>query len=353
MRFYRGACFAGTMILGAALLVTGGCGYKNLPVPPESVVPEAIEDLRYSFTDDGVRLTWTYPVETIKGTNIAAITAFDLYRAEIDVDDYCATCPVPYGEPLELPGGVTTENGQRRTAEFDSGLMRSGYKYFFKVQAKNNWWASSGDSNIVTFVWHLQPAAPEGVVATTDDAMVKLSWQPVTTLQDGSEAGAKVMYQLFRSESGAELEPYGEPGSAVSYTDTKVANGQKYRYQVQSLLQVAGDYVKGPRSEGVTATPYDRVPPAVPKAVNAIQTAAGVKVIWEGSREDDLAGYNIYRRAKNDKTFKKIGMVKAPYTIFEDAGVSDGSRYVYAVTSIDTSEPPNESTKSKEASVRR
>ena len=37
----------GVLFLSASFLLAGGCGFKNKPVPPESVVPLAIEDLRY------------------------------------------------------------------------------------------------------------------------------------------------------------------------------------------------------------------------------------------------------------------------------------------------------------------
>ena len=56
--------------MGASLLVVGGCGYKDHPVPPATVVPEAIADLRYETDEKGVTLTWSYPMETIRGTEI-------------------------------------------------------------------------------------------------------------------------------------------------------------------------------------------------------------------------------------------------------------------------------------------
>ena len=36
----------------------------------------------------GVRLSWSYPVKTIKGTDIVDISSFDLYRAVIPLSDY-------------------------------------------------------------------------------------------------------------------------------------------------------------------------------------------------------------------------------------------------------------------------
>ena len=61
MKIGYGARVAGSVFLSVMFLSFGGCGYKNDPVPPASVVPKAIEDLRYSIDESGVSLTWSYP----------------------------------------------------------------------------------------------------------------------------------------------------------------------------------------------------------------------------------------------------------------------------------------------------
>lgn len=353
MRSMRGVYFAGTVILGTTFLLAGGCGYKNLPVPPESVVPKAIEDLRYSVEDKGVQLTWTYPVETIQGDDIIALSTFDLYMAEVAVEDYCPTCPIPFGEPIEVPGGMTLVEGQRRTAEYNTAMLRSGHKYFFKVSARTNWWAAGADSNIITFVWHEPAAAPKGLKAAADDSSVALSWQPVTTLKDGTTPDAPIKYQVLRGVGAGGFEKLGKPLTTTSFVDSEVTNGTEYRYQVQSILTLGDDTVGGGLTEEIAATPYDRTAPAVPTGVNVIQTSGGVKVIWEGSREEDLAGYRVYRKAKGQKDFKLLGTVEAPYTIYEDTTAGDGAGYRYVVSAIDNAVPPNESKKSKEAATRR
>ena len=73
----------GVFFLGASILLAGGCGFKNKPVPPDSVVPLAIDDLRYTVNDKGVQLSWSYPVKTIKGSTLDDISSFELFRAEV------------------------------------------------------------------------------------------------------------------------------------------------------------------------------------------------------------------------------------------------------------------------------
>jgi fibronectin type 3 domain-containing protein len=340
------------MVLGAALLVSGGCGYKNLPVPPESVVPKAIEDLRYTLQDDGVRMTWSYPLETIQGSDITEVASFDLLRAEIPLDDYCPTCPVPFTEPIQVDGGVCVVDGKRRTATYDYGLLRTGHKYFFKVQARKDWWASSADSNIITFVWNERLPAPSGLSVTAKDSSVQLRWQPVAGYDDGRPVEEGVQYQVLRQVGSGAFAKLGEPTSATAYVDGAVKNGQKYSYQVQSVMLFGTDLVDGGKSEAFSVTPVDTTPPPVPSGVMAVRTGSGIRVIWDGSMDADITGYRIYRRTAAGSAFSLIGKVNSPSTTFVDSSAAEDVRYYYTVTAVDNSNPANESGKSKEATLR-
>ncbi|MDJ0624566.1 MAG: hypothetical protein QNJ17_16500, partial [Desulfocapsaceae bacterium] len=172
-------------LLAAAVLVSlAGCGYKTDPVPPQSVVPEAINDLRYILDEKGARLTWSYPLETIEGQGLTAIDSFELFRAEMPLKDFCSTCPIPFGDPIRIEGEEIPKD-ERKTEEYVSGLLRSGNKYFFKVRSRTSWWAASGDSNVVSFVYHTPAAAPDNVAVSIGDRRVKLRWSPVEELIDG------------------------------------------------------------------------------------------------------------------------------------------------------------------------
>ena len=352
MKFGYGLKIAGSICLLTIIVGTSGCGYKSDPVPPQSVVPVPIEDLRYSIDDSGVRLTWSYPIKTIKGTDIVDVSAFDIYRAVVPLDNYCKTCPIPFGEPVEVPGGVTSETGKRRMAEYRTSLLRSGHKYFFKVRSKTSWWADSGDSNIVSFVWHKPTTAPEMVSAVADDSKIELKWDAVTTLIDNSPVDGKVSYQVMRSEGGKGFSPVGDPVTDTRFVDRKVVNGRKYFYKVQSQLVYKGHIVDGGMSEIVNATPVDKTPPPPPTGLRAVQTGAGIKIFWDPAEDSHVAGFRIYRRAKNEKTPKLIGEVKSIYTLFEDKDAPDNIRVYYSITAIDKADPPNESDYSREATIR-
>lgn len=348
----RGATrYTAAMLLAGGLLVTAGCGYKDMPVPPEEVVPLGIEDLRYTLEGNSAQLRWSYPMETIKGTDIQSIDSFDLYRAEIAPEEYCPSCPIPFGKPVSLPGGIPIVDGKRRVAEYESGMLRTGYTYFYKVKARTSWWAASPDSNIVTFLYHQSTAAPQELKTVAGDSLVRLSWQPVNTLADGSPTEGEVVYQVLREVEG-KFVAVSDYVVTNSFVDRNVENDTQYRYQVQPLLQVTDQWVAGAVTDPVTVTPRDLTPPAPPQGVYALEAAGSIKIIWDSSLEEDLAGYRVYRRERGSKESILLGTVEDLSTIFEDTSARENRRYYYSVTAIDNGTPPNESKKSKEVTTR-
>lgn len=330
-----------------------GCGVKTNPVPPQQVVPRPISDLRYSLNEKGLVLQWSYPDRTMGGGKLGEVVSFEVFRAVVAEDSYCPTCPVPYGEPLLVPGGILPDKG-RREASYESSLLRPGHRYFFKVRSRTGWWSASPDSNVVSFVWQIPPQAPEGLSAEARDGAVVLRWQPVAVLIDGSPAPAGIAYQVSRSRGGSGFEAVGDPVTALEYSDSGLENGKKYFYRVQAILGQEGSTVSGGSTAELAVTPVDRTPPAMPRQVTAVRVAEGVRVFWQAPSDNDLAGYRIYRRAEGEARATLVGEVNVPYTLFVDARVpARGDEWAYAVTAVDGAQPANESKASAEVKVQR
>ncbi len=342
---------AGAILLTGTLFLAGGCGYKTDPVPPDSIVPQAIEDLRYSVSEKGVTLTWTFPKETIKGTDLTDISTFDVYRAVVPLNDYCPTCPIPFSEAIQIAGGVVDPE-ESRQGTYETALLRSGHKYFFKVNARTSWWAASADSNIISFVWHIPAKGPEGLTAKAADSSAAISWPPVTKLMDGQDVAYPMMYQVQRSRDNAGFKNIGAATAETKFVDSALNNGETYYYKVQSILMVGDNAVSGGLSDAVSITAIDQTPPGPPTGITVVQTATGNKIFWDKSREADVKGYRVYRRSGAEKVSKQIGDVSGVYSIFEDTDASAGGSYYYSVTAYDQAEKPNESDKSQEASIR-
>ena len=343
--------FAGVLVLAGTLFLVGGCGFKTRPVPPDTVVPKAIEDLRYSVSDTGVTLNWTFPRETIKGTDLTDITVFDVHRAVVPLADFCPTCPIPFNEAVQVPGGLVDPENNRR-ASYETSILRPGHKYFFKVNARTSWWAASADSNIVSFVWYVPAMAPENVMAKAADTSATISWARVNTLTDGKSAEFPLTYQVLRSKDNTTFSAIGSATGKTEFTDNSLVNGVTYSYKIQSILNVEGNAVKGGLSESVSVTPIDLTPPSAPTGVTAVKTSKGIKIFWEKSRDVDVKGYKVYRRGAEASAPKLIGEVEAVVNIFEDVHVPANSSVYYSVTAFDQMDTPNESVKSREAAIR-
>lgn len=344
----RWAKTALAVTLGAMLSVSG-CGYKDDPVPPQHVLPQAINDLRVDLDDQGATLSWAYPRKTVTGGDIEEIDSFELYRAEIPVASYCPTCPVPYSSIIKVPGGMVVP-GSGKTAVYELHDLRPGNLYILKVRSQSGWWQHSQDSNEVSFLWQTPPKTPAGLSCQSGDGRNLLQWQAVSELKDGGRSEVAIRYQLYRGVDGGAMEKLAEPLNATSYTDTAVENGRTYAYQVRSVSTYAQGSVNSGLSESVQATPMDTTPPPVPTGLAALRTEIGVKVYWDAVESEDLAGYRIYRRQPGQAAPVLVGEVNLPHSLLIDSKAPDGA-LLYSVSSIDTRSPANESVRSAEVAA--
>lgn len=87
--------------------------------------------------------------------------------------------------------------------------------------------------------------------------------------------------------------------------------------------------------EGITDSPDDNLPPAVPSGVrifSAHDGAAGIE--WDKDPASNIKGYNIYRSVNTSGSLKKIKVVNEPYCI--DFPLEYDSTYYYSVTAVNS-----------------
>ena len=92
------------------------------------------------------------------------------------------------------------------------------------------------------------PATPSGLVASSNDGAVRLSW-------DAAEDAAT--YRVYRSASpgsGASRPSLAKGLSSLSYTDASVENGTTYYYRVTAVSETG---VESEASEAVKGTPLE------------------------------------------------------------------------------------------------
>jgi hypothetical protein len=239
-------------VLFSLLAGLSGCGYKTLPVAPQAMVPKPITDLSYELTSNGAVLHWTYPDRTTSDNKIAELDSFQLYRAEMPADAYCDTCPIPFGQPITLPGGLLPDKGHRQ-GSYDDTPLQPGNMYFFKLRSRSGWLAESADSNVITFRWEKPTAAkkkeappashvavadrtpppmPTNVQAARTASAVKIFWDAG---KDKEIAGHKV----YRRVGDAKPELIDEVKAPYNIFEDKnpPPKGSKVFYSVSSVDQ--------------------------------------------------------------------------------------------------------------------
>jgi len=184
----------------------------------------------------------------------------------------------------------------------------------------------------------LSLAVPKGLEARANDSSIQLSWTPVTTRMDGSHYEGFVGYNLYRGTEKSrydELPLNREPLRTNSFKDTAVSNDTTYYYMVRSVDSPALPWRESLDAEEVSATPRDRTPPARPKGLTVVAGIGRAFLTWNENKEQDLAGYNVYRSTRSGKSYGKLTDRPLTRTTFSDETAKQGVVYYYMVTAVD------------------
>ena len=102
-------------------------------------------------------------------------------------------------------------------------------------------------------------------------------------------------------------------------------------------------HVESGPSNPACVTPKDVFPPAAPKGLAAVATPGAVQLIWDANSEADFGGYIVLRAEAPGETLQPLTPAPIRDTVFQDATVKPGVRYVYAIVAVDSATPPNRS----------
>jgi hypothetical protein len=175
---------------------------------------------------------------------------------------------------------------------------------------------------------------------------VRLSW---TAPADAEGA----VYNVYRARQGAprpRAPLNAEPVGATDYLDTSVVTGSSYTYTVRVSLSPGRPYREGAESAPVDIVAEDRFAPPRPEGLVVVQEGPAVRLFWNPSPAEDVAGYRIYRRVgETEWELLPDGSVEQPQ--FRDRNLEVGRRATYRVTAIDRATPPNESEPSENVDI--
>jgi len=189
------------------------------------------------------------------------------------------------------------------------------------VAAQNS--AGWGPNSSVTSATPLGvPDTPRGLDAVPGNAQVVLNWGAPSYTGPGT-----ITYRLFRDQVMVWS------GTAISYTDSGLINGQEYSYQV-----AAGNSVGwGLNTTSIAATPIaPLVPPGVPTGLHIVEGDGRLTLNWTAPSQpgsSPITSYKLYRGTVSGSLTFLTNVTSISYT---DTGVTKGQTYFYKVSAVNS-----------------
>ncbi len=231
-----------------------------------------------------------------------------------------------------------------------------GGDFTYAVESLNDRRQSAGLSNQVQISAAPTLPPPSNFTATVTADGIVLKWNAVTP--PIAVSGFDYLYRIYRrAENNKSQVVAGElPLTATNsqFTDHNFQWEKTYSYHLTVVTVTkskagAETQVEGDDTPDITVFVHDVFPPAKPSGLQAVFTSENqqkfIDLIWDPNSENDLAGYNIFRRVEGAPLAKvNSKLIKLP--AYRDLKISSGNKYYYSVSAVDTR--GNESARSEE-----
>lgn len=147
---------------------------------------------------------------------------------------------------------------------------------------------------------------------------------------------------------GADALPGGTPGGAPG------TEADPSWQPVPVLVPPTGSRTMsvGTRSREVCLVPEDTFAPPAPTDVRAFWRPEATELNWRAADAPDVGGYAVYRSEAEGSGYERLTPAPVAAASFSDRDRDPETRYFYAVTALDTADPPNESPRSSPVPVR-
>ena len=176
------------------------------------------------------------------------------------------------------------------------------------------------------------PLTPVGLQATPQLTSIKLDWSPNSEPNLGG-------YHIYRGEGAEGFQAYIGTVSvpSTSFIDMNVIKSQIYNYAIAAFNT---DGKISTRSNAITASTLDQIPPIAPTTPTLSQIPDTIKIVWQPNTEVDLNKYYLYRSTDPNSIRDAnniITSIFAPQASFDDVFFEYGTTYFYGITAVDIS----------------
>ena len=353
-------------LIGSVLSVAAlsGCGTPGAPQLPSLQLALPVEDLTATRVGNQVELDWTLPTKNTDRTLVKHIPETRICRREgVTLMSSCVVVgevATPKSQPQPKQKGQQPRPEAVRMHYVDHlpqqlGMNNPAGFVTYAVEEMNSKGRSGGLSNQVAVPVAPTLPAPEELTAQVSGEGVTISWMGGAIA--AVPQGVTYQYQIARRPVGGGYVVVGEvaPSPHGSYLDKTFEWEKKYEYRITTLTHVQSHgmsaSVEGESSKPVEVFTRDIYPPAQPVGLQAVFSSVGQKpfidLTWAPNLENDLAGYNVFRRSE-DGTWEKLNQKLVEVPSFRDDKVKASGNYLYSVSAVDLR--GNESPRSSAAS---
>lgn len=348
------------LVIGVALLALGACGRRGPPSAPELRVPAPVSEFRGGVEGRSIILEWTNPGHRADGTRMRDLTAIHVHRREEPGHGRPKPAILSWGKVVGYDEITAIQLASPAPARLDGGRVRwadgrgltFGQRYVYVVTALDSIGRQSVPSERVIVTFHPAPQPPEEFRGAPGDREVHLTWRPPSGLIDGTALPQPVAYRVLRAtRPGAPLVPISPSITTTEFTDRGLDNGRTYTYAVLAVRTDPAGGIRSEPSATVDVTPVDLTPPSAPRNLVAVPSETAVRLAWDRSPEEEVAGYLVYRATLPGGAYVRLTPAAVPGTLFVDREVERGAAYRYAVTAVDRAPRPNESPRSSPTTV--
>lgn len=170
-------------------------------------------------------------------------------------------------------------------------------------------------------------SAPTQVLVRQHENNIIVDWDDIRPNDTRVEG-----YQVFRRKNN---EPYKQINDALirknQFVDASDKTEGRYEYVVAAVSSLGSESPVS-LSNYVAFTKKSVSPPPAMVEIFVRNIPPGIEISWPALKQENLAGFNIYRKKENETEFSKLTSIRANQNAYWDKVVRTGERYYYLVT---------------------